>query len=58
MLSNFFSRNISAAYQLFLSLNMFRPKHFLLGSDARKLWLPATFFMFVEVFLLRICFLS
>ena len=37
---------------------MFRPKHFLLGNDARKLWLPATFFMFVEVFLLRICFLS
>ena len=37
---------------------MFRPKHFLLGNDARKLWLPATFFMFVELFLLRICFLS
>ena len=37
---------------------MSRAKHFLVGSDARKLWLLATFFMFVEVFLLRICFLS
>ena len=37
---------------------MSRAKHFLVGSDARKLWLLATFFMFVEVFLLRIYFLS
>ena len=37
---------------------MSRAKHFLVGSDARKLWLLATFLMFVEVFLLRICFLS
>ena len=36
---------------------MLKPKHFLIRTDARKLWLLVTFFMFVEVFLLRIYFL-
>ena len=37
---------------------MFEPKHFLVRTDARKLWRLVAFFMFVEVFLLRIYFLS
>lgn len=37
---------------------MLEPKHFLVRTDARKLWRLVAFFMFVEVFLLRIYFLS
>ena len=37
---------------------MLEPKHFLARTDARKLWRLVAFFMFVEVFLLRIYFLS